>query len=118
MAPARVFDRTLRPVNDETPDDDTELHVELRDDGELVCVVVAGSLDLRGSAELLRALDAVEPGRSLVLELSGVDFMDSTGVTSLIRAVRRHGARLTAPSPRVLRTLELAGATELLDRDP
>ena len=58
-----------------------------------------------------------EPGQRIELELSGVEFIDSSGLEALLvanRLVADRGGELTlvAPSPRVLRVLELTGCLD------
>jgi anti-anti-sigma factor len=67
----------------------------------IVLVTVQGDLDMDTSDELVhRVADAVEradDGSTLVLDLSNLDFADSTGLTALVRC-----ARLTPGRPPVL----------------
>ncbi|MFD7703657.1 STAS domain-containing protein [Streptomyces caelestis] len=84
-------------------------------------VTVEGALDLHTASRLA---DALQPllltgGQSVLVRLSGVDFLDSTGLTCLIaayRTARRTGARLAliAPSERVRRMLALTGTDQVL----
>lgn len=75
-----------------------------------------GELDLAGAPRLTAAVDSwpesPAAGRPLVLDLSGVSFMDSTGVRTLVDAARtaREGdlaMALLRPSPAVTRVLDL-----------
>lgn len=87
--------------------------------GVVVVVRVFGELDLTSTAKLDRALQtAFGAGRcrTLVLDLSGVSVMDSTGLRALwtIRhEMREIGGRLVlrSPSDYVLRLLVAAGLT-------
>lgn len=58
----------------------------------IVLVTVQGDLDIATSDELVeRTADAVErgdDGSTLVLDLTDVDFADSTGLTALVRVAR------------------------------
>lgn len=82
---------------------------------ECVLLRLAGELDLANAPQLIAALSVVrdEPaGRAVVLDLSAVSFMDSTGVRALLEAdrLRRDTGRpvaLLAPSPAVTRVLDL-----------
>ena len=77
---------------------------------------VRGELDLASAPELVRALVRAErekPG-IITLELSGLDFMDATGLRAILEAIRRarhDGRRLTVRNPTqpVLRLFQLAG---------
>jgi anti-sigma B factor antagonist len=84
-------------------------------------LVVQGELDIATAPELdamLARLRAHE--HPVVLDLEGVTFMDSTGLTTLIahwRHAERDGWELSvrAASPAVRRVAELAGVARLLD---
>ena len=83
--------------------------------GESVVVKLAGELDLYNAEELRSALHdaaAREPAR-LVIDLSGVEFIDSTALGVLVEARRRlvnRRAFLLAGAGRdVRRTLEVSG---------
>lgn len=80
-------------------------------------VAVSGDLDLAASATLW---DLVEPLLAadgvVVLDGTGLDFLDSSGLRVLLQSHRiatERGAdfRLVAPQPAVQRVLELAGAS-------
>lgn len=84
-------------------------------------VAVCGELDLSTAAELSLTLAPVLDRRpeALTVDLGGVDFIDSTGLTLLVRTSNRlraqHGClRLTSPTPPVRRVLELVGLDALL----
>ncbi|MEW2286387.1 STAS domain-containing protein [Streptomyces sp. NPDC047841] len=84
-------------------------------------VTVAGALDLHTAAHLADALRplVLTGGHSVLVDLSGVGFLDSTGLTCLIavyRTARGTGARLAliAPSERVRRMLALTGTDQVL----
>ena len=65
---------------------------------------------------------ALLPGAPLVLDLSGILFMDSAGLKELARAHRdataMHSHLLVIPSSAVTRVLELAGVTTTLTLCP
>ena len=84
-------------------------------------VFVSGELDLSTAPELSRSLVTVldQHPQALTLDLAGVEFIDSTGLTLLVRTSKRlqehDGAlRLTSPTPPVRRVLELVGLDTLL----
>jgi len=85
-------------------------------------LVVTGDLDLMTVPVFLAAATDVlhqGPGQSLRLDLSGVGFMDSTGINAMIKlreAAREAGRALElgAWSPYVDRVLRLVGLGELL----
>ncbi|RJL30804.1 STAS domain-containing protein [Bailinhaonella thermotolerans] len=84
--------------------------------GDAVVVTAFGELDLF-TAPLLReeATEAIEnDGSRLVLDLSGVDFMDSSGLSALIEAWRVASAAggavtLAGPQEPVARVLSTTG---------
>ena len=89
-------------------------------DGEAV-VAVCGELDLSTAAELSRSLAPVldQHPQAVTVDLAGLQFIDSTGLTLLVRTSKRlrehHGAlRLACPTPPVRRVLELVGLDSLL----
>ncbi len=94
-----------------------EVDVEVLDDRTAV-LTVGGELDMETAAGLEdRLWQQLSLGRArLVLELSALDFMDSSGLNVLIRAVNRARENggdlyLAAPTPAVRRILEITGVT-------
>ena len=94
-----------------------ELKVTCQPQGEYVVMSVQGEIDLytvpRLQRELAGVLAASEPVR-LVVDLSGVDFCDSTGVNVLLAAHRQARERggdleLAAPRPAVKKILQVTG---------
>lgn len=89
-------------------------------DQEGVRIRIVGELDIATAPELERALEdcaGVGPGR-LLIDLEGLEFMDSTGLASIIRAqlsADQNGHRLVLRrgSPQVQHLFELTG---ILDR--
>ena len=84
----------------------------------------SGEVDLAGAPVLADEVDALAlgPGHRVVLDLSGVDFMDSSGLHVLVRLHRRVeevGGELSVrdPSPQVRHLLELTGLLPLLGGD-
>lgn len=66
------------------------IETEQRDDG-VVVVVVHGEVDIRTAPELRECLASVLDGRvqRLVLDLSDVDFLDSTALSVMVGAHKR-----------------------------
>ena len=82
-------------------------------------LVVAGELDAH-SAPALRERIAASDDAATVLDMSGVTFMDSSGLRVLIdahQAAAGRGTQLVVhePSPSVRRILEIAGVLDHLD---
>jgi anti-sigma B factor antagonist len=88
----------------------TELSIERRDDARGVVLVLSGELDVVTAPELAQALKEVlaEPHERVMLDLNGLSFVDSAGVSVLIRAKQAAGANG--------RTLVLRRPTEQLER--
>ena len=91
--------------------------------GGRVVVTVLGELDLATAGEVEEAvLPVVRDGGHAVLDLRGLDFMDSSGVRVVVAAhtaAEQHGGRLSIVlsedgSP-VRRVLEISGLVPLLD---
>lgn len=84
-------------------------------------VTVRGELDLATADRLWVELETVLLSRNLVvLDGSGISFLDSSGLRVLLQAGKRAAAdgvsfRLVAPQPAVQRVLELAGASGHLE---
>lgn len=81
---------------------------------------ITGVLDAVGAAKLLSRLDRlIDQGhRHLVLDLAGVEFCNSSGVSALVRGRARAsaaagGLRIVAASPRVMRVLTLSGLARM-----
>jgi anti-sigma B factor antagonist len=91
-------------------------------EGDRSVVELRGELDLSGTDRLRVALEQAEepPTGLLVLDLSRLDFIDSTGLEVVLRAARRahdNGRRLIVarPSKYVRRLLELTAIDQSLD---
>jgi anti-sigma B factor antagonist len=89
------------------------------DDGRLL-VRLAGELDISTAPILERRLrEALDGGgRRLVVDLRGLDFLDSTGLTLLVRWGRGaeqdgYDLALVRGGPRVHRLFELTGLDEV-----
>jgi anti-sigma B factor antagonist len=86
------------------------------------CVVsLRGELDLANVATAEAALnDALEaPEARVVVDLRGLEFIDSTGIALLVGALSQNGDRarlrfIPSESPAVTRVLELTGLAERL----
>jgi len=102
---------------------EVELEFEVAEQGELTVVTLVGELDLV-TAPVLRArledLIAAAPAIQLVVDLEGVDFLDSAGLgvlMSTLNSVREAGGafRLVCTRPRLLKVFEITALTEVLD---
>ncbi|GAB97461.1 anti-sigma B factor antagonist [Kineosphaera limosa] len=102
-----------------------ELLLSCTNEGPVTIVDVQGDIDALSAPALQERLEMyVAAGqRHLVLDLSGVPFMDSTGLGVLVgvlRLARAHGGsmRLVAPSERVLRIMAITGLDEIFETAP
>jgi anti-anti-sigma factor len=97
-----------------------QLFVERRTEGDALVVALSGELDLASTPILereLREAEAAAPAR-LVIDLSGLGFMDSTGLQALLRARERgsenvHELLLRRGPHQVQRVFELTKTTSL-----
>lgn len=94
------------------------------DEGVLV-VGVQGELDLYSAPELrARLLQAIDDGAdSIVLDLRGTTFMDSTALGVIVAAMKALRARsgrlvLVNESRSIAKTLAITGLDEMLDVEP
>lgn len=108
-------------VRDERRGTPEQLKIGLEPDPQGVRVTLVGEVDLATVPELDRLLDDLaQRGHSrLLIDLNGLEFMDSTGLTSIMRAVRAadaNGHRLTVSrgSPQVQRLFQLTGVVDRL----
>lgn len=86
-------------------------------------VTPLGEVDADVSARLRDALEEAVRSGPVVLDLSGVTFLDSAGLSALLRA-RRVGAEVghrflvTGTPPPVMRVLAATGLHRVLELDP
>jgi anti-sigma B factor antagonist len=112
-------------ASDQLFDGSDDFAVMLDRDGENVRVRIVGELDVSTVPELEQALESVPPdndGGSVLLDLDGVAFMDSTGLAALLRAKHRfevdgHHLAIGRCSPQVLRVFELTGMMDQLSSE-
>jgi anti-anti-sigma factor len=92
----------------------------LRDERGQLTLVLAGELDMATAGELgARLQEAAETREHVVIDLSELAFMDSSGLRLLLQAAmdsRRDGWQLSIrrPAPGVRRVMEVSGAAPLL----
>ena len=90
------------------------------DDHDQLVVRPEGELDLACAGELRAAIDAAfASGRPTLVDLTGLTFIDSTGLSCLLaaaEAARKDGAgfELLEGPPSVMRLFELTGTVEAL----
>lgn len=92
------------------------VHIEVSERDQVTLLIVSGRVDSNNAEQLGEALvREIDQGKtSLVLDLSGVDYMSSAGLRELVSAYKRAqnekgDLRIAQPSARVLELLEVAG---------
>ena len=91
----------------------------LRNVGHVTICQVVGNLEFLTVDELRAVLDDLVAVPRLVLDLSGVAFVDSSGIGALIGALRRSretgsAVAVCSPRPSVNRVLDLVGLDRLV----
>jgi anti-anti-sigma factor len=76
-----------------------------------------GELDSSTAIRLEERMHQFDPGEQLIVDLRGLDFLDSAGLTVLVEAKRARGEklRLVGARPPVQHVFETAGVSELLN---
>jgi anti-sigma B factor antagonist len=99
----------------------SDFRVDVRTEGRAAVVVVHGELDLATSPELEEQLRRIwdAGNEQLVIDLRELEFMDSTGLSIIVKAHQRltdEGRQLTLVrgSQQVQRLLDLTGVSERL----
>ena len=99
----------------------SNFRVDVHDDDEAVLIGVSGELDLASSPELERELDrgTASDVKLLIIDLRELEFMDSTGLSVLVRAHQKamqSGKRfaIVKGPQQVQRLLSLTGVAERL----
>ena len=108
------------PISD---DDTTQASIRVETDDDVVVVTVDGELDLVTAPDLNDALGTVAGERALVVDLAGVEFIDSSGLSVLVnlnRNASRSGTDLAfvAATPRVQSTFAITGLATVLPFHP
>jgi anti-anti-sigma factor len=99
-----------------------EARIETSSDASgIPTVTVSGDLDM-SNADALKAtvasVTANHPQR-LIIDFSGLRFMDSAGIAVLVDAASKAGSvHLRNPSPAVRRVVEITGLTAIIAMEP
>jgi anti-sigma B factor antagonist len=100
---------------------ESHFRVETRDEGRAALVVVAGELDLASSPALEDEFEriATSPPELVIVDLRQLEFMDSTGLSVLVKANQRAGEdgrrfALAGGPPQVQRLLHMTGVGKRL----
>ncbi|MFF3015374.1 STAS domain-containing protein [Streptomyces sp. NPDC057939] len=97
----------------------TTFHVDVATFGDRTVISVAGELDLDTRAQVTHATSKLDlTGRTLVMDLTNMTFIDSTGLTTLIVLRRRAqtegwNLELHGAGKKVIHVLDLTGTREL-----
>ncbi len=93
-----------------------DLHWKIKSWGEATLVEIEGEVDLHGAPQLRAALTELgaAPSARVALDLSGVSFLDSTGIGALVGALkktRENGGQMAffGARDRVKRVFQIAG---------
>jgi anti-anti-sigma factor len=97
------------------------LRIDSTRTGDRVVITLTGELDLSCSERLYEETRAaIDSGaRELICDLSGLAFVDSTGLSVFLSAQKRLKSlggsfRIASPTPDVRRILDVAGVTPFL----
>jgi anti-sigma B factor antagonist len=131
-----ILERT-DPASDDATDATGDAARIAAEDDQLIVAVVAeatsgawaivaahGEVDVATAPALREAINAAsEPGARVILDLSGVSFMDSTGLTELIRAHKRLAAaggelRTVVVGDRIRRLFEITKLDQIFATFP
>ena len=103
-----------------SPEAMNRLQISIEHQSDVVVVRLTGEVDVATAPELDQRLQEIATGghTNVVIDLSGVEFMDSTGLHSIVRAqyfadANRRQLTLRHGSPQVQRLFEITG---VLDR--
>jgi anti-anti-sigma factor len=102
------------------------VQLEIEERGDLVIASVSGELDLAGAPSTGQAIGEAVPtsARTLVVDFTGLEFIDSSGIAMLFNLARRLGARRQelrvvaaggGPVARVLEIVEFNRAAPVLE---
>ena len=108
-----------------------ELNVSSRSQGDHELVIASGEIDLytapRLQSELAAVIASAAPASRVIVDMSGVQFCDSTGMNVLLSCLRRARERggeleIAAPKPAVRKILQVTGLDSVFtlveDTDP
>lgn len=96
-------------------------HVQVLPHEGAALLAVSGELDIASAPELARVLNEIRPEQTklVVVDLRELEFMDSTGLSIIVRAHQRLSEQdceltLVKGPPQVQRLLDLTGVAERL----
>lgn len=99
----------------------SQFRVEVRNEGRAAIISVSGELDLASGQQLEQALEGISDRSAelVVIDLRQLDFMDSTGLSIIVKAHQRYQEQgrelgLVRGPAQVQRLLDLTGVAERL----
>jgi anti-anti-sigma factor len=118
---AMPTDQSHQSPGSEGPGPAAGLDTSIRREGEQAVLAVGGEVDIATADSFRQALLDAQRSRRVVVDLSGVTFMDSAGVNALVGAYHRVSAgdelRLVGLRPNVRRVFEITGLLEVFKVD-
>jgi anti-sigma B factor antagonist len=99
------------------PDGQAVTVASAREENGTTIVYLSGELDLTSAGQFSTAIDAALASHpeTLILDASGLTFMDSSGIVLLVSAAQRaQEVQVRDPSPIVRRLIELTGLSNVL----
>src|SRR3712207_2385604 len=98
------------------------LVIERQDEGDVAVLALRGELDVESGPKLREALlEAIgQDGRRVVVDLEGVDFIDSAGLGVLVGGLKRARSNdgdlvLVATGRNILKVFEITGLTRVFE---
>jgi stage II sporulation protein AA (anti-sigma F factor antagonist) len=94
---------------------------EARDDDGVRVVRLVGEIDISNADAVNEKLDRMigAGNERLVVDLSALEFMDSSGIAMLLRAAKRvESISVRNPTPAVRRIIECTGLADILRIEP
>jgi anti-sigma B factor antagonist len=80
----------------------------------IITMIVKGDIDMSSADRFRRSLDDVPAGCRLVVDLTGVDYLDSAGVKVLYDHLGRDPELIIDPDAVILRVLAITGLRDRL----
>jgi anti-sigma B factor antagonist len=93
------------------------LAVDVRDENGTAVIGLSGDLDMTSLKQARAAIDAALAShpRRVILDASGLDYMDSSGIALLARVTQMtHEVQVRNPTPIVRQLIELTGLSQIL----
>jgi anti-sigma B factor antagonist len=107
-------------MQDEPLEPEGVLRIEARYVDDRATLILGGEFDMTGRVRFRAFVnEALATGRSITVDASGLEFVDSAGLQALLQAREAAGEagvafRVSDPSPALRRVVELSGLEGLL----